>query len=149
MYRGVTRLDGARCIKQVWRSHVRTSALSEANLLYWRKCLWQMDFSATQQWFGARGIASLRPWYAVLLYSHVMFFVRTIQGILHLHDFMGVSGTWYYLTLVNGPFPKIIECPCSRWSCAQGELGRNWSLSVDGLLRSARIWAWQRKYKPS
>jgi len=33
--------------------------------------------------------------------------------------------------------------------CAQGELGRNWSLSVDGLLRSARIWAWQRKYKTS
>jgi len=32
---------------------------------------------------------------------------------------------------------------------AQGVLGRNWYLSVDGLLRSARIWAWQRKYKPS
>jgi len=32
---------------------------------------------------------------------------------------------------------------------AQGVLGRNWSLSVDGLLRSARIWVWQRKYKPS
>jgi len=35
---------------------------------------------------------------------------------------------------------------------AQGVLGRNRSLSVDGLLRSARIWAfwaWQRKYKPS
>jgi len=32
----------------------------------------------------------LRPWYAVLLHSHVMFFVRTIQGISHLHDFMGV-----------------------------------------------------------
>jgi len=32
---------------------------------------------------------------------------------------------------------------------AQGVLGRNRSLSVDGLLRPARIWAWQRKYKPS
>jgi len=32
---------------------------------------------------------------------------------------------------------------------AQGVLGRNRSLSVDGLLRSAKIWAWQRKYKPS
>jgi len=31
----------------------------------------------------------------------------------------------------------------------QGVLGRIRSLSVDGLLRSARIWAWQRKYKPS
>ena len=34
-------------------------------------------------------------------------------------------------------------------SVAQGVLGRNWSLSVDGLLRSARIWAWQRKYEPN
>jgi len=32
---------------------------------------------------------------------------------------------------------------------AQGVLGRNRSLSVDGLFRSASIWAWQRKYKPS
>jgi len=30
---------------------------------------------------------------------------------------------------------------------AQVVLGRNRSLSVDGLLRSTRIWAWQRKYK--
>jgi len=32
---------------------------------------------------------------------------------------------------------------------AQGVLGRNRSLSVDPVFRSARIWAWQRKYKPS
>jgi len=32
---------------------------------------------------------------------------------------------------------------------AQEVLGRNQSLSVDGLLRSARTWVWQRKYKPS
>jgi len=31
--RGVTRLDGARGKKQVWRTHVRTWGLSEANLL--------------------------------------------------------------------------------------------------------------------
>jgi len=37
--RGVTRLDGARGKKQVWHPHVRTWALSEANLLYWRKYL--------------------------------------------------------------------------------------------------------------
>ena len=36
---GVTRLDGARGKKQVWRPHVRTWALSEANLLHWRKYL--------------------------------------------------------------------------------------------------------------
>ena len=32
---------------------------------------------------------------------------------------------------------------------AQGVLGRNRSLSVEQVLRSARIWAWQRKYKPT
>jgi len=31
----------------------------------------------------------------------------------------------------------------------QGVLGRNRSLSVDGLLRSARIWAWQRSEIPA
>jgi len=44
---GVTRLDGARGKKQVWRPRVRTWGLSEANLLYWRKYLWHCwDFSA-------------------------------------------------------------------------------------------------------
>ena len=32
---------------------------------------------------------------------------------------------------------------------AQVVLGRNQSLSVEQVLRSARIWAWQRKYKHS
>jgi len=32
---------------------------------------------------------------------------------------------------------------------AQGVLGRKRSLSVEQVLRYARIWAWQRKYKPS
>jgi len=45
--RGVTRLDGARGKKQVWRPRVRTYGLSEANVLYWRKYLWHCwDFSA-------------------------------------------------------------------------------------------------------
>jgi len=37
---GVTRLDGAWGKKQVWRPHVRTWGLSEANVLLWKKCLW-------------------------------------------------------------------------------------------------------------
>ena len=39
----------------------------------------------------------------------------------------------------------------ARWSTQlrRGVLGRNRSLSMVGLLRSARTWAWQRKYKPS
>jgi len=40
--------------KQTWLPHVRYWALSEANLLYWRKCLWHFwDFSAYPQWFDA------------------------------------------------------------------------------------------------
>jgi len=37
--RGVTRLDGAWGKNQVWRRHVRTWGLSEANVLYRRKYL--------------------------------------------------------------------------------------------------------------
>ena len=37
--RGVTRLDGTRGKKQLWRPHVRTWGLSETNVLYWRKHL--------------------------------------------------------------------------------------------------------------
>jgi len=51
--RGVTRLDGARDEKQLWHPHIRTWALSGANVLYWRKYLWHFwDFSATRQSFG-------------------------------------------------------------------------------------------------
>ena len=51
--RGVTRLDGAQGKKQVWRPHVRTWGLSEANVLFWRKYLWHCwDFMAPPQWFG-------------------------------------------------------------------------------------------------
>jgi len=38
-FRDVTRLDGARYKKQVWRPMFKTG-LSEANALYGRKCLW-------------------------------------------------------------------------------------------------------------
>jgi len=38
--RGVARLDGARGKKQLWRPHVRTWGLSEANVLHWRKHMW-------------------------------------------------------------------------------------------------------------
>ena len=47
MCRGVTRLDGAKGKKQVWRPHVRTWGLSEANVLFWKKCIWHCcDFLA-------------------------------------------------------------------------------------------------------
>ena len=62
MCRGVTRLDGAWGKKQVWCPHVRTWGLSEANVLFWKKCFWHLcDFLAPTvirppQWFGPRGI---------------------------------------------------------------------------------------------
>ena len=36
--RDITRLDGARGMKQVWRPCVRTWGLSEANVLHWSSC---------------------------------------------------------------------------------------------------------------
>jgi len=36
--RGATTLDGSRDKKQVWRPHVRTWGLSEANVLHWNSC---------------------------------------------------------------------------------------------------------------
>ena len=55
--RDVPRLDGARGRKQVWRPHVRTWGLSEANFLYWTEYLWHcFDFSAPPWWLDARGI---------------------------------------------------------------------------------------------
>jgi len=45
--RATKRSDGARGKKQVWRPHVRTWGLSEANTLYWRRYMWHYwDFSA-------------------------------------------------------------------------------------------------------
>jgi len=73
---GVTRLDGTRGKKQVWRPHVRTWTLLEANSLYWRKYLWHFGtFRRPQQWFGApywlgaRGITP--PFVTPLKVGHV------------------------------------------------------------------------------
>ena len=47
MNTGVTRLDGVRCKKQIWRPYVRNWGLAEVNVLHWRKYLWHCwDFSA-------------------------------------------------------------------------------------------------------
>ena len=71
--RGVTKLDGARGKKQVWRPHVRNWGLPEGNALYWRKYLWHCwDSSAASAairsplpWFGAwRIVLPLPPGYA-------------------------------------------------------------------------------------
>jgi len=38
-----------------------------------------------------------------------MLFVRKIQDMLHLYDFMGVTGPQKILTFVIGPLHKLIE----------------------------------------
>ena len=66
--RGVTRLDGAWGKKQVWRPHVQTWGLSEANVLRWRKYLWHCwDFSAPQAVI-RRHCSNLAPpkWFSAL-----------------------------------------------------------------------------------
>ena len=53
---GITRLDGARGKKQVWRPHVRTWDLSEANELHCGTCDIVGTFGRRSQSLGARGI---------------------------------------------------------------------------------------------
>jgi len=38
-----------------------------------------------------------------------MFFVRKIQDMSHLHEFIGVTGHRKILTFVAGPFLEIID----------------------------------------
>ena len=47
--------------------------------------------------------------YIIALNSHIMFFVRKIQEMSHLHDFMGVAGPRKTSTFVAGLFLKTIE----------------------------------------
>jgi len=45
----------------------------------------------------------------IVLNSHIMFHVRKIQDLSHLHDFIGMTDPRKILTFVTGPFLKIIE----------------------------------------
>ena len=70
--RGVTRLDGARGKKQVWRPHVTTWSLLQAKVLHWRKYLWHYfrgprSDLVPPSWFGARVIV---PPLVSLRYAH-------------------------------------------------------------------------------
>ena len=71
--RGVTRLNGARGKKQVWRPHIRTWGISEANVLYWRKHLWHYwDFWVPVAVIRLPGnCASLAPFVTPLLAGNV------------------------------------------------------------------------------
>jgi len=78
-------LVGAWGKKQLWRPHVGTWGLLEANVLHWRKHLWYCwDFRRSPQWFGSRGLCpfphSLRPCSAVR------------DSRVDLHDTKGARG---------------------------------------------------------
>ena len=47
--------------------------------------------------------------YIIVLNYLIMFFVRNIQDISHLHEFIGVIGPRKILTFVAGPFLEIID----------------------------------------
>ena len=60
--RGVTRLEGGRGQKKVWRPHARTWGLSETNALYWRNDLWHCwDFTAPPAVIRCPGICAPLP----------------------------------------------------------------------------------------
>ena len=71
--RCVTRSDGARGKKQVWRPHVRTWGLSEANVLHWSTCDIARTFrrpgncapcpGRSARDYCAQRRASTKPWY--------------------------------------------------------------------------------------
>ena len=70
MCRGVTRLDGAWDNKKVWRPHIRTWGLWEANVPFWKSAYGIVVSFGPPQWFSVRGIFplphSLRLWcYAI------------------------------------------------------------------------------------
>jgi len=52
--------------------------------------------------------------YIFVLNSLIMFFVRKIQDMSHLHEFIGVTGPRKLLTFVAGPFLEIIGQPWLR-----------------------------------
>jgi len=65
----VTRLDGARGKKQIWRPHVRTWDLSELNVLYWTKytcdivgTFWRPRNDSAPGELRSPFPPSLRPW---------------------------------------------------------------------------------------
>jgi len=67
--RGISRLDGPRGKKQVWRPHVRNEVLWGANVLHWRKYMGHCwDFWTPPKSYSAPGAlctpwaSSLRPW---------------------------------------------------------------------------------------
>ena len=109
MCRSVTRLDGAWGKKQVWRPHVRTWRLSEANvgLLFWKNWLWHCcDFPPPRSDSAPKKLCppdlSLRLWcyaikigkfsenkqifkserYQLLFHEHLQF-SNTILGLPH------------------------------------------------------------------
>ena len=101
MCRGVTRLDGAWGNKYVWRSHVRTWGLSEANVLFRKKFLWHCcDFLGLRSDLASGELCppapSLRLWrYAIKIgkFSENELIFKSESHELIFHEHLQFSNT--------------------------------------------------------
>ena len=112
--RGETRLDGTRDKKQVWRPHVRTWGLSEANVLYWRQYFWNCcDFLVPHSDSGPRKLCPLFPLVAHLLQTKkvkrvpLRLTVQSVKILLAISEIQNVLILW-----------RLDECSFSGWVSA-------------------------------
>jgi len=111
--RGVTRLDGARGKKHVWRPHVRAWGLSQENVLYWWKYLWLVGtFRRSTQSFGASivirrpgTVPPCSPGYAPR--KRALFSSRTPAGARNHKPFFRLEPDIYLWSPILTPKPNL------------------------------------------
>jgi len=140
MCRDLTRLDGAWNKKKVWRPHIQTWGLWEANILFWKSAYGIVVSFGPPQWFGVRGIFplphSLRLWcYAIkigkcsenkqifiskrhelLFHKHLQFLNTILHGFCtkcqqRLLAAIQVSSCSFYVTSMHAPRAFL------AWTC--------------------------------
>ena len=126
---GVTRLDGARGKKQVWCPHIWIWDLLEANVLYWRKYLWQFwVFMVPPQWFGAPIVIQLQRNCAPLVpldtplrsRGHFCYGVERAKRFVNMHLHCIVSNMERINKISSlPPWKKICGRPCFWLECFQ------------------------------
>jgi len=91
---GATRLDGAWDKKKVWRPHIWTRGLWEANVLFWKSAYGIVVSFGPTHWFGVRRIFplphSLRRWcYAIKIgkcsENKQIFISKSHELLFHKH----------------------------------------------------------------
>ena len=120
--RGVTRSDGALGKKQVWRPHVRTWGLSEANVLYWRMRLWHCWVFMAPPTANWRPIEIRRPGNCVPLVplvtplcrmGHVRYGAKSAKRFVNVHLHCIVSNMERISKISSFPTQEsFCGCPC-------------------------------------